>query len=163
MSQTPKTTTKKSTRPKKILVAFVCTGNTCRSPVAEKLFKHHIKQKGLNDKYRAISVGLAADDGQAMTSLSQSVLKQHKIPVGAHKSKRLTHKLANTIKYFICMTKEHKHYLQGLPNTYCISEITGGSDVIDPYSGTAEHYKKMYDCLAYAVAEVLDFLEKATN
>jgi len=148
----------KKTKSKKISIAFVCTGNTCRSPVAEKLFKRYIREKGKLALFRVFSVGLAASSGDCMSELSQAVLKENKIKALVHKSKPLNEKIIQTTDYFVCMTEGHKKHISSLSNVYTIAEITGGVDVIDPFGGTMIEYRKMYEYLAYAVSDILTFI-----
>jgi len=143
---------------KKISVAFVCTGNTCRSPVAEKLFRKYLKQECKQQLFRVLSVGLAASPDCPMSILSQQVLKENKVMALAHKSKPINEKVISTTNYFICMTQGHKDWFGELENIYTIAEITGGTDVMDPFGGTIEEYKKMYDYLAYATPDILTFI-----
>ena len=143
---------------KKIGVVFVCTGNTCRSPVAERLFKSVVKAKKLTAQFKITSIGLAANTNSPISQHSMAILKKHKISASSHKAKPLTDKLLKTTNYFICMTGGHKAAMHFCSNTYTIAEITNGGDVIDPYQGTIEVYQKMYEHLEYAAEEVLNFI-----
>ena len=154
-----KNTTTKKLKIKKTSVVFVCTGNICRSPVAERLFKHHVKGLGFGANFKISSVGLAAQNGDAMTGLSQDVLKQNKVNANNHKSRMLTDKIIKNTDYFICMTAEHKFYMRGVANTYTVAEITSGLDVVDPWGGSMADYSKMYDYLAYAAPEIYNFIK----
>ena len=155
-----KKTTVKVPKIKKISVVFVCTGNTCRSPVAERIFKHNLKKTGKLTKFRVSSAGLSASDGSVMTELSAQVLKEASIPYTGHKARYLNEKTVYSTDYFICMTEGHKRALQGLPDVYSVAEITNGADVCDPYGGTYTDYKKMFDYLFYAMPEIEAFIEK---
>ncbi len=60
------------------------------------------------------------------------------------------------------MTESHKRALKGLehPFIYTVAEITGGADVNDPYGGTLEEYRRMFDYLLYAMPEVEEFIRR---
>jgi len=151
----------KPLREKKITVTFVCTGNTCRSPVAEKLFRAHLKNEKKASKYRVLSAGVAARNGSPMSTHSQTVLKNALIPNSSHKAKVVDQKLVKMTDYFICLTEGHKNALKGLPKKILtIGEIASCGDVIDPYGGDEAAYQKMFEHLQYAMQEILDYIEK---
>ena len=149
----------KKQRPKKIAVVFVCTGNTCRSPVAERAFKHFIKKQKKASLFKVSSCGLSAYEGSPMSNLSLEVLKSNKINAANHKARPLTDKLIKATDYFICMTGGHKAAMHGINSVFTVAEITGGVDVVDPYGGTRVEYDKMFEYINYAVAEILSFIE----
>jgi len=157
-SKTKKTTT--ALKVKKITVVFVCTGNTCRSPVAERLFKHHLKMQKKSQLFKVSSLGLSAYADSPMSINSQQILKNNKITHINHRAKVLTIKALQTTDYFICMTAGHKVAMPNHPQVHTIASITNSGDVADPYRGTVEMYQKMFEHLEYAIPEVLDFIEK---
>ena len=154
---------KASPKNKKISVVFICTGNICRSPVAEFLCKHALRQKRIASRYRVSSAGISAYDGLGMSRLSAEVLSAARIPFTAHKSRRLTDKMLDTSDFIICMTDGHKRALEGANNAFSVAEITGYGDVSDPYGGTLADYQKMFDHLSYAMPEILVFVERKSQ
>ena len=121
-------------------IVFVCTGNTCRSPMAEIIMKNKIKSAGITD-VRVTSAGLSAQTGAKMSENSFKALKALGLKPYGFKSKPLTKKLLFTADVIICMTSEHKRYLSGYENVVTVSELTGLEDVPDPYGGSLEIYK----------------------
>ncbi|MCL2061089.1 MAG: low molecular weight protein arginine phosphatase [Firmicutes bacterium] len=146
---------------KKCTVVFVCTGNTCRSPVAERLFKQQVKKHKNAGKYRILSAGLCANSGAPMSDFSQSVLAEAGVAHTGHKARRLSEKLIKSADFLICMTEGHKQALSHcVKPVYTVAEITGGSEVGDPYGGSIEDYRRMFDYLVYATPEIETFIAK---
>lgn len=125
---------------KKILV-FVCTGNTCRSPMAEIIMKNKLKYAGITD-IRVTSAGLSATDGEKMSKNSAKALRELGYKPTSFKSKMLTSELLDKASMVLCMTSTHKSYLQGFSNVYTIAEVTGLNDILDPYGGSLSTYIK---------------------
>jgi len=70
---------------KKIIV--VCTGNSCRSPMAEGWLKHEIEQRGLADHIEISSCGIGAREGLPAASEAEFVMKNRGIDISRHKSR----------------------------------------------------------------------------
>jgi protein-tyrosine-phosphatase len=123
------------------LFLFVCSGNTCRSPMAAAIANAEIATR-LGIPYssletvnaRALSAGVSAKVGAPLTSEAAEVLRSLSVPVQSHAARNLTPDLAAEAELIFCMTKAHrKAVVEMLPSvagkTYCLSEEV---DVDDP-------------------------------
>ena len=121
---------------KKIL--FVCTGNTCRSPMAECILRQKARQAGL--KIRVSSAGLAADPNCSVSPNAAAALKTLGYPVPRHKARQLTPEMLTKFNLTLTMTAAHKSALGGGKNLMTLGEFTGLGDVPDPYGGDLAVY-----------------------
>src|SRR3954451_958492 len=85
-------------------ILFVCTGNICRSPMAEGLFRHAVRGRG---DYRVLSAGVGAVDGQPDSDHAVRALKELGIDIGKHRSRHLTGELVQQADYIFGMTHSH--------------------------------------------------------
>ena len=123
------------------LFLFVCSGNTCRSPMAAAMANAEIARRmripfeSLETvNVRALSAGISARVGSPLTPEAQEVLQSLDVPVRPHAARNLTPELAERAESIFCMTAAHrKAVIEMLPSvagkTYCL-DLEG--DVDDP-------------------------------
>ena len=128
-------------------IIFVCTGNTCRSPMAEGYLKSK-KIKGLE----IISRGLAAD-GSEVSENSVEAMKELGIDISGHRSQQLTFADIDESSVFICMSSSHADILEGLGIDKMKIYVLG---ISDPYGADLDTYKA---CRDEIIAGIDEFIE----
>ena len=85
-------------------ILFVCTGNICRSPMAEGLFRHAVAGR---NELRVFSAGVGAVDGHPPSSHATRALKELGIDISRQRSRMLTADLVQQADYIFGMTHSH--------------------------------------------------------
>ncbi len=135
-------------------VLFVCTGNTCRSPMAAAVCGALANAKGLHIK--ASSAGLFARDGAPASSETVAVLAEKGICL-KHSARKLTPALVEAADILIPLTPEHRGFiLQNFPTAKEEKIVCLPASIKDPFGGNLQVYR---DTLTEIVRGVHDFLQ----
>ncbi|WP_409296094.1 low molecular weight protein arginine phosphatase [Peribacillus sp. SCS-26] len=144
-------------------ILFVCTGNTCRSPMAEAILKN-MNLPGVNVR----SAGVFAMDGQEASFHAKNVLDENSI-THDHISKQVDASDLEWATYVLTMTEGHKssliiNYPQAAGKTYTLKEFAGkdkkDSDIVDPFGGSADIYRETFRELQSIIQSLSDRLQK---
>lgn len=137
-------------------IVFVCTGNTCRSPMAEAVFKAEAEKRGLDCEVK--SAGLAAATGAPASENAIIVLNEIGIDISDFRSSSIQNVIYENYDLYVPMTYSHAMMLIDLGidkrKIYLFN-----SAVFDPYGGSVEVYRKTRDQIIGNVKLLADFVE----
>ena len=148
-------------------VTFVCSGNICRSPMAEKMFAHQLDERGLSPVVRVTSAGTGAwHAGDAADDRAGRVLRGHGYP-SAHEAAQVDadHLAADLI---IAMGRNHVRILHdlGAPpervrmlRSFDPRSGAHAPDVEDPYYGTTSDFEDVLAVIESALPGLHDWVD----
>lgn len=140
-------------------VTFICSGNICRSPMAEKMFAHQISERGLGDVVRVTSAGTGHwHEGEPADRRANEVLRGHGYPT-AHRAAQMTdgHLSADLV---VALGRNHLRMLQheGVPaerlrllRSFDPRSGAHVDDVEDPYYGTRDDFEDVFTVIDAAL------------
>ncbi len=135
-------------------ICFVCTGNTCRSVIAERLMKKAIKERKIED-IKVSSRGLRAS-GENITENAKIVLKKYKASSANRKSVKLGKIDGQTL--YVVMTERMKEFVKSR-KVMSMKDLIG-ADIADPYGLGVEAYEETAVQIMEAVQKLLEKIIK---
>ena len=152
-------------------VLFVCTGNTCRSPMAEALFRKLTEGR---DDYAVSSAGVAAVDGGPPSPDGMAVLKKRGVGLDGFRSRLVTDAIVAQATHVFAMTAGHMATLERMfPEaadklylTCEFAEIPGsgiGCDVPDPFGMGRGAYERVARVLEVALPAIIAYIDQTAS
>ena len=133
------------------IVLFVCSGNTCRSPIAETLFRNEMAEQlkcspdRLEEKgWFVLSCGLSAISGMPASDYAKAVMKQKGLDLSSHAAQSVSETLIRYADYIFTLCESHRKALvAAFPQAAERIRLLNPEnvDILDPYGGTMEFYQ----------------------
>lgn len=154
--------------PIKKKIIFVCTGNTCRSPMAEAVLKAWAEKQGLK-KLQVSSAGTHARRGDLLNEKTAQILKDKGMELNAFQVKKLNKTMLKSSLAIVCMTDRQRDLVMEMRwkalrdigeevienNVYSFLELTG-YEVIDPYGRDMDCYNYVFELIAGGMGAVIE-------
>lgn len=149
-------------------VLFVCTGNTCRSPMAEGMFRAMVEKRG---DFEVRSAGVAAFDGGGASSQTLEVIEKRGTSLDGFRSQSVSEELMEWATHVFTMTRGHlealvRLYPQAEEKLFLACEFVDlpgrgvGADVPDPIGQGLRAYEEVAGILEKAIPGILGFLDE---
>jgi protein-tyrosine-phosphatase len=152
-------------------ILFVCTGNTCRSPMAEGLFRKAVSGRG---DFQIASAGVSAYPGDRISTETEKILKARGAEIPQFRSQPVTAELLEQASHVFAMTEGHLRSLMAQFPEYedkfyltCeFVDLPGqgvGADVPDPFGMGRKAYEETAKVLDLAIPSLIAFLDQTTE
>jgi len=143
---------------------FVCTGNTCRSAIAEALARREAIERGLAD-VEVSSAGTSAWDGAPASDGALLVALERGLDISTHRSQQLTRELVQSHDVVLVMGPHHAERAEALGGegrthllTAFAAGTTSGHAINDPFGGDLDQYRETLGELQGEIRRVFDRL-----
>lgn len=142
-------------------VLFVCSANTCRSPMAEAIFARYLFESGYGD-VEVESAGLY-NGGECINECTVSVLKKYGYDVSSLKPKEIDQNIFDGADLIVTMTCQQANILRSRfgknDKIICICKLLG-KDIQDPYGFGMDEYERTYRDIINACPKVAEYMQK---
>ena len=150
-----------TSHPKRILL--VCSGNTCRSPLAAALLAARLAATTELADVIVESAGTGARDGEPASEGSTAVALEHGVDLAAHRSRLISAEMVQHADLILAMSSAHLRRvvaLGGAGKAQLLTAFAGesGSDVADPFGGDLATYRNTARQLDRLLASVVSRL-----
>ena len=138
-------------------ITFICTGNTCRSPMAEGIARKNIETNYPDSGVTVSSAGLNTFNGSPASQHAIDVCREIGIDLMNHRSRRINQEIADSTDLFAVMTENHAAFLRqcGIPSDRI---VVLGEGIPDPFGGDIDVYRECRDEIYAAVSRLLSSL-----
>lgn len=123
-------------------ILFVCTGNTCRSPLMQAMFEEYVNEKGV--EFEIDSAGISCDYGEDPSRHTLAIIEKRGL-FFTHTSQPINAQLLEGCDIIITATDVHKHMLEqfGIKDKLFSFKDICGEELQDPYGMDMAAYEKL--------------------
>jgi protein-tyrosine phosphatase len=145
-------------------ILFVCTGNTCRSPMAAAYFQHLCEAAEVDVSVE--SAGLTAFDGEPLSEAAAKALNREGVDTPTSRSRQLTDDHVTAADLIVTMTHAHLAQLQHSPvaapeKTFTLmSFVDSKANIDDPFGGNVGEYRQCLTTMKPALDALLEHVNK---
>lgn len=147
------------------ILLFVCTGNICRSPMAEYMMR---KRLGPDSGWKVMSAGVSALEGAPATPAAVTALREIGVNGGGHRSRPLDRELVDAASVIVVMTAAHRERVESLypdakEKTFVLRSFdptAGAVDIDDPIGMPGAVYAECRDSIESALPGLQEFLDR---
>ncbi|NUQ81522.1 MAG: low molecular weight phosphotyrosine protein phosphatase [Bacteroidetes bacterium] len=159
-------------------VLFVCLGNICRSPVAEGIFMHKVRERGLESRLTGDSAGTAGYHiGEPPHTTSSSVAREYGVALN-HRARQFQQADFERFDHILCMDRSNYETVRRLAGTTHLQSkvgmigqflsgpvpapVEGAPEIPDPYYGPVAGFHDVHQLLDTATSNLITHLTSAS-
>lgn len=146
-------------------ILFLCTGNSCRSPIAEGLLRSTVSDRDV----KVSSAGTHAFEGAPASENSIKAMELYDLDISSHEARQLTEEILREVDLVFAMASDHIEYVKKVfpkyfDKTYLLrrfgreNDHLMNEDVEDPIGGSIEQYLECYSLLDAEIKRIAEIL-----
>ncbi len=139
-------------------ILFVCTGNTCRSPMAKAIYAEKSLQYGINSIFSSAAIGFS--EGGSVSPNAVTVCSEIGIDISEHRSRIMRKRDIDITDIFVVMTEHHAEALMNILGIPPRKIYILGGGIPDPYGSDVETYRRCRKSIEQGIDEFCRILKQ---